>query len=454
MLAVALAGFGALSGFGVVGTASAQDEVAGNLIEFNDNGAWSWFEDERAIVDVSAGKILVGSVADGRGVGGMERNGDIEIVEYDIATGERHLFTLKSDYEVDDHDSPAIWLRPDGKYATTYAGHGKDNYTYHRVSLRPGDATEWTDEQAFDAGAGVTYNNLHYLPAEDDGKGRLYNFTRTRNWDPNVMVSGDLGETWQNAGKLLTQGNRSDRPYARYWSDGERVDFIVTEQHPRNFNNSIYHGVVKNGQLFNSAGEVVDDNLFDDEAVEASGLTQVFGADTEIDGDAMTRCWTIDIARKDNRTVAIFSARANDEVSDHRFFYATLDNGEWSVHPLARAGGFLYDTERDYTGLAAIDPDDPDRVFISAPIDPSTGEATDHYEIYAGRTDDDGATWDWQAVTRDSTMDNLRPIVPAWSEDRTALLWLRGTYRKYTDYELSVVGLIDPLDGHVDETGH
>jgi len=34
--------------------------VAGKLIQLNDNGAWSWFMDERAIVD--DGKLIVGSV--------------------------------------------------------------------------------------------------------------------------------------------------------------------------------------------------------------------------------------------------------------------------------------------------------------------------------------------------------------------------------------------------------
>ena len=32
--------------------------VAGTVIELNDNGAWSWFMDERAIVD--GGKLIVG----------------------------------------------------------------------------------------------------------------------------------------------------------------------------------------------------------------------------------------------------------------------------------------------------------------------------------------------------------------------------------------------------------
>ena len=39
----------------------AADYVAGTLIVFNDNGAWSWYQDERAIVDPAAGALLIGS---------------------------------------------------------------------------------------------------------------------------------------------------------------------------------------------------------------------------------------------------------------------------------------------------------------------------------------------------------------------------------------------------------
>src|SRR5450759_358970 len=62
--------------------------VAGSLLRLNDNGAWSWFMDPRAIV--SDGKIIAGSV---RAVGtfaagaGDPRWGHVEIAVYDIATG-------------------------------------------------------------------------------------------------------------------------------------------------------------------------------------------------------------------------------------------------------------------------------------------------------------------------------------------------------------------------------
>ena len=65
-----------------------------------------------------------------------------------------------------------------------------------------------------------------------------------------------------------------------------------------------------------------------------------------------------------------------------------------------------------------------------------------HYEIFKGVTKDGGATWNWTPITENSAADNIRPIVPKWSRKNTALLWLRGTYRAYTDYDLAVVGRI------------
>jgi len=39
-------------------------------------------------------------------------------------------------------------------------------------------------------------------------------------------------------------------------------------------------------------------------------------------------------------------------------------------------------------------------------------------------------------------MDNIRPIVPKWDGNHTALLWLRGTYSTAQQYALQVVGVI------------
>jgi hypothetical protein len=444
----------------VASTCAAANDVAGELIVFNDNGAWSWFEDERAIVDTVAGKILVSSVAHGSGAGGASRHGDIDIAALDLATGNVSRFVLHAGLQADDHNSAALWIRPDGRYLASYSRHGSDQLTRWRISTNPTDSSSWGLEQTRANGAGTTYSNLHYLPNDNGGGGRLYNFVRSVNFDPNILVSTNLGTSFSYGGKLLTEGSGSDRPYLRYFSDGQRIHFIATERHPRNYDNSIYHGYVQNGQLFNSVGTVVDASLFDAAGVAPDALTPIFTTGTPFGGVTMRRAWTVDVAiDQDGLPYAVFQARANDLDTDHRFFYARFNGISWNVHELAKAGGYLYSPENDYTGLVALDPSDPNRLFISSKTDPRTDITMPHYEIFEGTTSDDGASWSWQPITFNSTIDNLRPIVPKWDDEHTALLWLRGTYSTYTDYNLSVVGLteigelIETLSGDLNGDG-
>ena len=63
----------------------AANDVVGSFVTINDNAAWSWFEDERAIVDATNGKILVSSVGNTAGTGGAARNGDIELATLNLS---------------------------------------------------------------------------------------------------------------------------------------------------------------------------------------------------------------------------------------------------------------------------------------------------------------------------------------------------------------------------------
>ena len=74
------------------------------MVQFNDNGAWSWYQDERAIVDTKANKLIVGSMASGGA-----RNGNVEAAIYNIATNTTTRTTLPSSLPtsaVDDHNAP------------------------------------------------------------------------------------------------------------------------------------------------------------------------------------------------------------------------------------------------------------------------------------------------------------------------------------------------------------
>jgi hypothetical protein len=290
---------------------------------------------------------------------------------------------------------------------------------------------------------------LHYLPDDNNGAGRMYNFNRSFNLDPNIMISNDLGATWSYAGKLLTQGDDRARPYLRYFSDGDKIHFTTTEEHPRDYDNSIYHGYVEDGKLYNSFGALVDANLFDLSAAAPSDLTPVFSTGTLFGGTVMQRAWTIDTAIDSaGLPVTVFSARAQDDAVDHRFFYSKFDGANWNTYEMAAAGSYLYSGEKDYTGLVSIDPDNPNIVYISTDVDPRTGFNLEYYEIFRGKTEDGGATWDWMSITFFSTVDNLRPLVPKWNGEETALIWMRGNYFTYHDWDTEVVALTDitPLD--------
>jgi len=432
------------------------DEVAGNLILINDNGAWCWYQDERVVVDSTQERIVLGSVAHGRGVGGDARNGDVDISSFDLATRQRRHATLRHGLiapndQGDDHMAPALWMRPDGRYFTVYAGHNNDFLSRYRATTDPHRIASWQPEATFNwneqipggSDMEVSYSNLLYLSEED----RLYNFARTDNRSPNIMISDDRGQSWSYGGKLAyteeTVGYVNG--YFKYASNGtDRIHFIATEHHPRDFNNSIYHGYIEGGQSFMSDGTLVDDDIFDQDAPPPDAFTPVFAANTVVEGDTMTHAWTIDLHLDANgRPYAAFQTRVNEETSDHRFFYARHDGTAWQVHTLCKAGPGLHENEQDYLGLAALDPNRLNTVYASTPIDPRTDDALGTHEIFRGVTPDQGATWNWTPITQNSESKNLRPVVPTWDASHAAVFWYRGEYAWQHDYDAAIVGLID-----------
>jgi len=194
-----------------VGVVQGQDVVNGTLVQFNENGAWSWFEDERAIV--TDGKVLVSSIGDAAGTGGTARDGNVDLVTFDLSSRRASRFLL-SDIQADDHNTAGLLVRPDGRYLAVYANHGSDSLTRYRISTNPGDSSSWQAEQTFNNGVGTTYSNVFHL----SGEGKTYNFTRTNGFDPNFLVSTNQGSTWSYGGYLRRDAGDRDgiRPYRKY----------------------------------------------------------------------------------------------------------------------------------------------------------------------------------------------------------------------------------------------
>ena len=435
-------------------TARAAADIKDNLIDFGVKGSWCWFQDERAIID--NGRLIFGSVAC--------PSGDVNVTAYDLTTKTARTVCLHQKFQSDDHDTPAFLKLKDGRYLASFMSHGGGkgvaglDLMRWRISNNPGDPTEWQPEQTVSVGAGVSYTNLYRLSAEND---RIYNFHRGFGFNPNYLISDDDGQTFKYGGRTMTWNaipgqTGSGRPYVRYASNNiDTVHFINTEDHPRNVDNSIYHGFIKTGKMHKSDGTIVGDpSTAKTSPIKPTDFTCVYK------GDADHVAWTTDL-RLDSagRPHIIFSVRMNDrEVrkfydkggEDLRFHYGRWDGAKWATSEIAFAGNRLYVGEMDYTGLAALHPADPDILYISTNADPKTGQPlissaghARHREIFKGVTKDAGKTFEWTAVTSNSSADNLRPIARVIDGRKAVVIWLRGVYSSYTKYDVKVVGIID-----------
>jgi hypothetical protein len=441
------------------------DFVAGSLIELNDSGAWSWFMDERAIVH--EGRLLVGSVRSVSDFREGERDpnwGNVELTIYDIGTRTSKRVVLDRHFEQDDHDGPALLALPDGRVLAVYTRHAMERKVFYRLS-EPGDPLRWGPVQVFEtpgkdsapfSGDNVTYSNLYQLSS-----GRIVNFFRGPGYDPNFMFSDDHGHTWSYGGRLL-KGRDGYGPYLKYAFDGvDTIHLIATEDHPRHFDNSLYHGCLRQDGIYDSFGASVAQLSNDQQSTPAAwDLTKVF------QGDADNVAWMTDVELDGNdHPCIIFSVQKDGRDLpprnggfDHRFHYARWDGSQWHTHEIAYAGTRLYPWEDDYTGLAAIDPQNVNVIYISTDAHPVTGEplvssADDrrHRELYRGDTADFGKTWIWKPITANSSTDNLRPIVPKWDDSRSALVWMRGQYmHNRGEWTTAVVALILPAANEMD----
>jgi hypothetical protein len=73
----------------------------------------------------------------------------------------------------------------------------------------------------------------------------------------------------------------------------------------------------------------------------------------------------------------------------------------------------------------------------------STADGKRHWEIFRGATADEGATWEWKAVTQNSPVDNIRPLARVLGSGRVAVVWMRGRYTTFTQFDTSIVGMVE-----------
>jgi hypothetical protein len=407
------------------------------------SGGWSWFEGPRAILTDC--ELLVGSVATGSGVDGAGRAGDIDVTTRSLVDGSSWVDTLAEGLQQDDHDSPALLELPGGRVVAGWTRHNDDRLL--RGATRIPGFPWWSSTPSGQyAGGAVTYRNLIHLADEGATGGTTYDFFRGRvpsgRLSPTIRRSNDLGVTWEAVGPLLLGENH--RPYLRYADDGaSRIDLGVTEGHPKEVatGTGIYHGYLEDGVLHGTAGDLVAD-AEEGTSADPTSLTLVF------EGDALHRAWILDVAQAPGGPVLVWSVRDRSDgvAAEQRntYWYGRWDGSAWQTHQLAVAGTSLWDFDEEYyTGGVAIDPADPSRLVVSTDVDPTTGIALAHHELFDAVSPDGGATWSFTAITSGSAVDNVRPLLPEPTATTRALVWMAGRYGGFGDYDTAVQAIVD-----------
>lgn len=460
--------------------------VHGNLVQFDSDGNWTWYSDERAIVNPNNGHVLVNSVGFDETVGNPGR-GDVDIVDFNPTTGRRvrtrlsNQVPMNPNIQNDDHNVGSLLVLPDGRYLALFSNHGNtgglgDEWTRWRVSDSAGDSSSWSQEQLFNwknevpgapqdpnpDAANISYHNLFYLSEED----QVYNISRSYLQAPNIQVYDPQTNQLEWVGQLAdSQTGGYSTGYFKYASNGvDRIYFTHTETHPRNFNTSIRSGYIENGQSFDMLGNLIDGSIFDNEVTnpgvdavpDVTEFTMVQQSDPL--GGGYNRLWTTDTALDSaGAPMALYTSRWNPDGSttngstnnpiDHRLHFARWNptTQTWDTQEVAKMGDRLYGPEQDYTGLGALVPGDENSLYVSTPFDPRdpTGQTqTDNHEIYRGQFD--GSQWNWSAITEDSSVDNLRPIVPDnHGQGPRTVFWFRGDYNTAHDINAAVVGVVE-----------
>jgi hypothetical protein len=401
-------------------------------------GAWCWFQSPRASID-DAGQLWLGST---QGTGAPVP-GSVDVTQVDLTSGAVVARSAIGRDRVDDHTSPSV-CASSGGVQVGWAAHARVDWLelgelgrpLQRIH-RPGSLVA--------PGRGMSYVSAHEVAGERWVLYRGEGFT----W--NLLTSPD-GDTWTARGTIVRPEPAGQRPYVLAASDGERLHVVASDGNPTEARACGVSALVIDADLTIREPEGRRIGAVGADAPAPRAGQRLFegtqGAEEHDDVDG----WTTDVIVAHRRPTALLTVRApwDDDPQatgrwSHRHLWARQrSSGRWTVEPLAHGGRELYGNQPDYSGLGAIDPLDPTRVVISTDVHPETGDPLRstvddrvHHELFEGRRRSEGR-WAWDALTSNSTEDNLRPVLAAngrWS----ALAWMRGTYRSWTDFDTHLV---------------
>ena len=407
-------------------------------------GSWCWFSSPRSVIDGS-GQLHAGSVVTGTG---SPADGDIVVSTVDLA---RQQVVARSVVghtpDPDDHAHPSLSLPtgPNGGVQVAWSPHsGRADLGYVfggmlGQTLQP--ITSPFTGSAYAAAAVV--DGQRWILTR---RGKPYSWQLLRH----------NGTTWDNLGdvtaSVASRYQMKPRPYHLVTSSGAALHLFVSTSNPSDYpGSSVYHGTIgADLKVRRSNGTIVGE--VGSSPPPVTSLTPVW--DGHRSGGRDGRGWPVAASWANGQPTVIISTRdtygpasmrLQGAQSQLRYVWARQSaDRTWNAEHLSWAGSELYAAQPDYSGLATLDPQDPNRVVVSTNVHPISGaplasraNGQVHWELFEGLRSR-GGPWAWAPVTSNSEADNLRPSIAAGGGHR-ALTWMRGSYPHYTSGDTHLV---------------
>ncbi|WP_242583983.1 BNR-4 repeat-containing protein [Amycolatopsis sp. 195334CR] len=418
------AAFSRRTAFGVVGTVSAAallgttGAASAAPLPIAPSGAWCWFGGPRAVHHRK--HTYLGYLTD---------SGQIVVAQYDHETARLSHAVLAENFEIDDHNNPAIHVLPDGRLEVYWTAHARNIPLYYRRSRLPGDITGgWEPARTITTNTvgqyGWTYTTVAQLSAE---KGRKYLFWRGADFNP-AFSTTDGGDQWTEARSLIQVPGQ--RPYVKLCTNGrDTIHFAFTDGHPRNVHTSIYYVYYRAGHLHRANGERIG---------PLGTPISPSQADKVYDATGQPKSWIWEIATDHcEHPVLVYANFPAD--TDHHYRYARWDGKAWQDHHITAAGDSISadGKEPNYSGGISLDHGDPATVLLSRQAPGG------RHEVERWRTPDGGRTWTGEPITRNSAELNVRPFKPVGlsGNDAMSVLWMAGEYPSYVGYRTRIMAL-------------
>ncbi|WP_415380615.1 BNR-4 repeat-containing protein [Halosimplex sp. TS25] len=397
-------------------------------------GGWCWFQEPRVVTTPTA--TFVGwTEYDDQGTVGVAR------FDHDDMTFEvNREVGATPDLAPDDHNSPAIYVRRDGRIVVYYTAHNRPDGNRYRVSAEPDSIDSFGEERSIPDHNQSTYpmpfrlaepeeQFYFYRDGPDDGSPSTFYFYR----------SSDDGETWSERERLFQIEGDDYSGYIKVAASDERLD-ICYSRHPRpaplgkcDVRHFYYDGA--DDQFKDSHGTPIETPIREEE------MTKLFDAE-----DRGERGWIWDVMTDGEEPAIVFSSFTDGDEADQRYYYAKFADSSWTVSEVVETD-HVYATntdtavnEQEYAPGISLGHLQGDDVLYLSRGPKSREDKQQGLDVERWRVGDDFETFERDRVVERGTESNqFRPVAPrsVGTEEHDSpvrTVWMSGQSRAPYNY--------------------